>query len=97
MTSTAKKYIIVGIVFATLAIAFALLFKFNVIKYLDLYNTCTYVLYFASAAILYAGAYNRTHEHYASSNWCIFFGLLTLVGAIVMLVYGLISGRIMLW
>ncbi len=97
MSRSAKKYMFTGIFLSLMAITFALLYHFNVIKRLDLYLAVTYVTYFVGLALMYNGAYNRTHIHTKATVINFILGGIFILGSIGLLIYGLITGVIVMF
>lgn len=97
MERISKKCLFMGIFFSLLAITFFLLYHFKVIKTLDLMLTVTYILYFIGLALIYNGAYNREFDRTKSTAISFGIGCLAILCALVLLIYGLITGQIMLW
>lgn len=93
----AKKYMILGTFLSLLAITFALLYHFNVIKTFDLYLAVTYVSYFVGLALMYNGAYNRTFVRTKSTVINFVLGGIFILGSIALLIYGLVAGTIVLF
>lgn len=97
MSRGAKKYMITGIFLSVMAITFALLYHFNVIKRLDLYLAVTYVTYFVGLALMYNGAYNRTHVRTKATVTNFILGGVFMLGSIGLLIYGLVTGVIVMF
>ncbi|MGN1201494.1 MAG: hypothetical protein ACI4R8_04500 [Candidatus Caccovivens sp.] len=93
----AKKYMIMGIFLSILAISFALLYYFNLIKRLDLFLAVTYITYFVGLALMYNGAYNRTFIRNKATVINFILGILFILGSIALLIYGLITGVIVIF
>ena len=62
MEKKQRVYLILGIVFSLLAIAFALFYYFGAIKFLDNYLALTYVVYFVGLAVMFAGSYVQNNK-----------------------------------
>lgn len=93
-TKKAKSYLVFGIIFGILALFFALMYHFNIIKTLDLFLAVTYVVYFAGLTLIYNGAYCKETNKKTSKSISYFIGLLFILLAIIMLVFGFSTGRI---
>lgn len=97
MTQTKiRRALSYGTLFAAGAIIFGLLYYFKAVKYLDLYYTVTYILYFVGVALLYNASYCKQKNHKTASRISSLVALLMIVASIVMLIYGFASGRIAL-
>ena len=93
MEKAQKKYLILGIVFSFVSIAFAVLYYLDVIKFLDSYLALVYIFFFTGLAINFAAAYIDESKLFLKRVLYI-VGFLTLLASIVMLVYGYIKGYI---
>lgn len=94
MSAKGKKLIIFGTLASVLAIGFVVLYYLNVIKTLDSFLSLTYVAYFVSLSITFVGSYQKECGHKTATKLCYLFGLLILLGATVMLIYGFSTGLI---
>ena len=92
MDSQQKKYLVLGIVFSTLAIAFALIYYFNVIRFLDSYLALVYVIYFVGLALMFAGSYVR-NNHFARLV-LILTSIAMIIASTIMLIIGFSMGYI---
>ena len=97
MSKSSKRYIFLAIIFSLVTITFTLLYHFKVVARMDLYLAVTYVTYFVGIALLYNGAYVREHGHTTSTGINFGFGILFIIASTVMLVYGLVTGIILLF
>lgn len=90
----ARNSIIFGSIFGLIAVLFALLNYFHVIKTLDLFLAVTYVSYFVGLALFYLGAYCK-EKNYKNAR---ILSNLAAVGftivAIALLIYGFTTGQI---
>ncbi len=94
MAQTSKKFLVLGLLFSAFAILFSILYYLNVISTLDLFLSVTYVAYFVGLALLYNGAYNKEKKHKKATAVNYLIGLLFVVVAIGMLIYGFSTGLI---
>lgn len=97
MSSTLKRYLFLGIFFSVFALAFVLLHHFNIIRDMDLLLAVTYVSYFVGIALIYNGAYLREHSKTKSTGLCFIIGSLFVVLSTTLLIYGIATGRILLF
>lgn len=97
MSKSSKRYIFLAIIFSLVTITFGVLYHFNIIARMDLYLAVTYVTYFVGIALLYNGAYVRESGHTTPTGFNFGFGILFIIASITMLVYGLVSGLIILF
>ncbi len=95
-TKASKRYLFMGILFGILAIFFALMYYFNVIQTLDLLLSVVYVMYFAGLALVYNGAYCKTHQYKVGFTLSLIAGIMLIVASVVLLIYGLSTGQISL-
>lgn len=95
--NSVKRYAFMGVVFSLFTILFFLLYYFKLISNMDLYLAVTYVCYFAGLAMLYNGAYNRSLEHTKSTVASFSLGVGFVVASIVLLIYGIVTGTIVLF
>lgn len=95
--SRTTKSVLMGIIFGSLAIVFAILYHFNLIKEMDLLLAGTYIAYFVGLALLYNGAYLREYDKTASTVINFIFGFICISLSIALLVYGLVNGTIVLF
>ncbi len=93
-SKSAKTYATFGILFGVLAIFFAIVYCFNIIKDYSLLMAGTYVIYFVGLSLIYNGSYCKEKSYNFSKklNW--FFGIIFVLVAIALLVYGLTTGEI---
>ncbi len=96
-SKSAVRYTVLGILFAVLAIVFALLYYFNVISGMDLYLAVTYISYFAGLALFYNGAFTRESGRKTSTALNFIFGTILIIISTVLLIYGFCTGRISLF
>ena len=97
MTKRAKTMVFMIIFFSLIAIAFALLYVFGVIKTLDSYLVATYMSYFLGLAMMYFASYQKQKEHYKSTYLCFALSIILILISIAALVYGLCTGTITLF
>ena len=93
-TSQTKKYLGFGIFYSVLAVLFALLYYFKIIKTFDLYLAVIYVLYFTSIALFYNSALCREHDKKVAKRLNFFLGLACIIIATVLLIYGFVTGKV---
>ena len=92
MDKQQKKSLAFGIVFSVLAIIFAVIYYFNILKFMDSYLALTYVVYFVGLALMFAGSYVQHKVSAKTILWIL--SVVLIVAAIVMLVIGLVKGYI---
>lgn len=97
MLTNTKRCLWLGIIFCVFAILFVVLYFFDVIKTLDLFLCVTYVTYFIGIALMYNGAYQRAKGFTKSTLANFIFGGIFMICAISMLIYGLVTGIIVLF
>lgn len=96
-TGNSKRYACLGVIFCLFAILFAILYFTDSIKYLNLTLAVTYVSYFIGLALMYNGAYNREKNHTTSTRLNFIFGFVFILLSISLLIYGLITGLIVIF
>lgn len=94
MSKKSKKAIIYGSISCLLAIGFALLYYFNIIKTLDSFLSLTYVAYFVSLALIFVGSYQKECQNTRAERAANIFGFICLTASTVMLIYGFATGLI---
>lgn len=92
MNGQQKKFLILGIVFSVLAIAFALFYYFDVIRFLDNYLALVYVIYFVGLALMFAGSYVQNNP--LARLILIIISILLIVASTIMLIVGFATGYI---
>ena len=92
MEKKQRIYLIFGIVFSLLAIAFALFYYFGAIKFLDNYLALTYVVYFVGLAVMFAGSYVQNNKVAKIILFCLSIALVA--ASIIMLIIGFAKGYI---
>lgn len=97
MAKREKTTIFFIVFFSIVAIAFALLYVFGVIKSLDAYLAATYMSYFLGLALMYFGSYQKRKEHFKSMYLCYILSIILILLAIAALVYGIYTGNITLF
>ncbi len=99
MSKSARRDLFIGLFFSIMAVGFALLYYFKVIRYLDLYLCVTYLLYLVGLALIYNGVYNKEKNHPSNVSKKINYiiGALCVMGSVGMLIYGIASGQIELF
>lgn len=94
MSRKSKKAIIYGSISCLLAIGFALLYYFNIIKTLDSFLSLTYVAYFISLALIFVGSYQKECQNNKTALVANIFGFVFMLASTVMLIYGFSTGLI---
>lgn len=94
MSRKSKKAIIYGSISCILAIGFALLYYFNIIKTLDSFLSLTYVAYFISVGLIFVGSYQKECQNRKAELAANIFGFVCLLASTAMLVYGFSTGLI---
>ena len=94
ISKEAKKYVGFGVLFSLLAIAFALLYYFKVIKMLDLYLAVIYVVYFTSIALFYNSGLCREKGKHVAKRLNFILGLICIITATTLLIYGFVTGKV---
>lgn len=97
ISKIAKKYLFFGIFFGACAIAFSLLYYFNVIKNLDLFLAVIYVIYFTGVALFFNGGYCREKGNVNAKRINYIISFLCVAGATALLIYGLVIGKVSLF
>ena len=93
-TKKSKKYLVAVMFFALCAIAFGLIYYFNVIKNLSLLMAVTYIVYFLGLAVFLNGSYCGETGRPKAKRWNYFFGVILLLGSAVLLFYGIFTNQI---
>ena len=94
MSRKSKKAIIYGSISCILAIGFALLYYFNIIKTLDSFLSLTYVAYFVSLGLIFVGSYQKECANRRAELTANIFGFICLLASTIMLIYGFATGLI---
>lgn len=97
MSRTSKRYLILAIIFSITTIVFGLLYHFKVISRMDLNLSVIYISYFVGIALLYNGAYHREHSQTKATTFNFLFGILFILVSIGLLIYGFVTGTIILF
>ncbi len=93
-TKKSKKYLIAVMFFALCAIAFGLIYYFNVIKNLSLLMTVPYILYFLGLAFFFNGSYCNETGRPKAKKWNYILGVLIVLAAAALLCYGFATNQI---
>lgn len=96
-SKSSKRFIGLGIIFSIFAIFFALLYYFDFISTMDLFLSVTYVAYFVGIALMYNGAYTREHSKTKATALSFIVGACFILASIGMLIYGLMTGTVILF
>lgn len=97
MPKSCRRYVIMAILFSLATITFGLLYHFKVISRMDLNLAVVYISYLVGIALLYNGAYHHEKSQLKTSWLNYFFGVLFVLAAIGLLVYGLVTGTVILF
>ncbi len=93
-TRKSKRYLLAVVFFALCAIAFGLIYYFNVIKNLSLVMAVSYIVYFLGLAVFLNGSYCGETGRPKAKKWNYIFGSLILLGAAALLCYGICTNQI---
>lgn len=94
LSKDAKRNIFLGILFGLLAIVFALLYYFNVIKSMEQYLAVIYVIYFVGISLFYTGRFFSETDKKLAKVLSYIFAFIGIIFAIVMLVYGFATDKV---
>ena len=97
MSKTCKRYVFLAILFSLTTVAFCLLYHFKVISRMDLNLAVIYISYLVGIALLYNGAYHFEKTQTKTSWLNYFFGVLFVIVSVFLLIYGLVTGTIILF
>lgn len=93
-TKATKQKLLFVIFFSAVAIAFGLLYYFEIIKNFNLTMAVAYVLYFVGLALVFNGSYCRETGREKGKKLNYLFGVLFILGAGALLIYGFSTGTV---